>query len=428
MGLTAVEKLLAAKAGAGTVRPGEVVVVRPDLALCDEAITAIVPILEDLGAERLALGDEIMICLDHRAPAPSITCADDHRRVRQFVAKHGIEHFFDVGRGISLQLAAEYGLAWPGSLVVGSDSHTLELGGASALGVGISRTEMAVLMATGRIWLRVPESFRVLLEGKLRRGVSSKDVALRLMGDIGEEGAIYKSIEFSGSALALVSVDERLTLCNVCTEMGAKTTFVEPDARLLEWGQQNRLGWASKCPKDDWRTLAADPDATYERSLYYRIDEVEPLVSLPHSPGRVARAAEITAEKIDQAYLGTCTGGKLADLAAAASVVRGRQVKPGVRLLVSPASQKVYSEALQAGYIQALVESGAIIQSPGCGACTGIHHGTLGRGETCISAGARNYQGRMGSPEARIFLGSPYTVAASAIAGEICDPRRFIEA
>jgi 3-isopropylmalate/(R)-2-methylmalate dehydratase large subunit len=389
--------------------------VRPDRLLTHDNTAAIAEIFRRIGVARVADPGMHVVVLDHVTPAADATYAAGHRAVRRFVAAQGIAAFYDVGEGVCHQVLPERGHAWPGGLIVGSDSHTPTYGAFGAFAAGIGRTEAAAVMATGKIWLRVPHTMRVVLTGRLPHRVMAKDAILHIIGDVGADGANYRAVEFAGSAVAAMNIDERMVLTNMAAEMGAKNAFVAPDDRTRRWlrGRVAR----------DYREVHPDPDAPYERVLRYDVERLAPQVAQPHRVDRVAPVGTVAGTRIDQALLGTCTGGRLTDLATAAEILGGRRVAAGVRLLIAPASRAVLLAAIERGYVTALVEAGGTLLNPGCGPCLGAHQGCMAPGEVTLSTANRNFRGRMGAQEAEIYLASPATVAASALAGAITDPR-----
>ncbi len=415
MGHTFAEKILARKAGLEEVVPGQIVEVTPDAALSHDNTAPISKIFRSIGVERVARPDIHVVVLDHATPAPTTKHAQNHKVIREFVAEQGITHFYDVGRGVCHQVLAEEGFALPGTLIVGSDSHTPTAGAFGAFAAGIGRSEMAVIMATGRIWLRVPESLKIVVHGRLREGVTSKDLALHVIGDLGADGALYQSVEWSGEAVEALDVEARMTIPNLMAEMGAKNAYIPPDEKTVAW-----LRGRARRP---YEALYPDHDAEYQRVVEYDAGDIEPVVAKPHTVDNVVPLREVAGTPINQAFLGTCTNGRLSDLAQAAQVLEGRQLHPGVRLVVIPASSQVYLDALEAGYIRTFVEAGAVVESPGCGPCMGNHMGVPAEGEVTISTANRNFRGRMGTKESAIYLASPLVVAASAVAGYIVHPQ-----
>ncbi len=419
MAKTFAEKVLARKAGLAEVVPGQIVTVRPDHLLTHDNTSAIVgKIAEDLKTYGLVSRDLPVIAIDHVVPAVDEKTALGHAKIRAFVKDYGVRHFFDVGEGVCHQLMVEKGLALPGSLVLGSDSHTCTYGALNAFATGIDRTEAAVLLLTGETWLKVPETIRVSLKGTFPLGVMGKDLVLRIIGDIGADGANYQAVEFHGD-LAGLPQDDRFTVANMGIEMGAKLAVFPVDAATEAYLRGHAPGAA-------YEAVWADADASYCRELNYDISTLEPVVAKPHTVDNVAPVSEVLGLPIHQAYLGTCTNGRLSDLQAAAAILKGKHIAAGVRLLVIPASRSVFQGAIADGTLATLVEAGAMVGPPGCGPCLGAHQGLLAPGERCISSSNRNFQGRMGSKEAEVFLGSPLTVAASALTGVLTDPRDII--
>ncbi len=414
MGHTFAEKILAQKAELAEVVPGQIVEVTPDAALSHDNTAPIAGIFRKIGVERVARPDIHVVILDHACPAPTTKHAQNHKDIRQFVAEQGIENFYDVGRGVCHQVLPEEGFALPGALIVGSDSHTPTAGAFGAFAAGIGRSEMAAIMATARIWLRVPESLKIVVHGQLRDGVTSKDLALHVIGDLGADGGLYQSVEWHGEGVAALDMEARMTIPNLMAEMGAKNAYIPPDDVTFAW-----LEGRARRP---YTPIYPDPDAQYAGVIEYDADAIEPVVAKPHTVDNVATVREVTGTHIDQAFLGSCTNGRLSDLAMAAQVLEGRKIAPNTRLIVIPASSEIYLAALDAGYLRTFVEAGAVIESPGCGPCMGNHMGAPAEGEVSISTANRNFRGRMGTKESEVYLASPLVVAASAVAGEIVHP------
>ncbi len=427
---TFAQKALARAAGLTQVAVGQVVDARPDVVLSHDNTAAIRRIWLEFGQERVLIPERMAITLDHAVPAPTTKHAQNHAEIRQFVAEQGIRNFWEVGRGICHQVLSEEAIVLPGQTVLGSDSHTTHFGWLGAFGAGIGRSEVATLWATGELWLRVPESVRVVLEGTLPIGVTAKDFALRIIGDLGADGGIYQSIEFSGSGIAALSLESRMVLPNMMAEFGAKNAYIAPDEQVITYlaeRKQRRDGQGESV--DEIANAIArlaiypDPGAAYVAEYHYQAEQLEPYVACPHSMDNVAPISQIAGTRVHQAFIGTCTNGRLEDIAAAAEVVTGKQVAPGTRLLVIPASSEVLKAALNLGYIQTLVEAGATIGVPGCGPCMGNHMGIPAPKEVTISSANRNFKGRMGTADSEIYLASPAVVAASALKGVIADPR-----
>jgi 3-isopropylmalate/(R)-2-methylmalate dehydratase large subunit len=412
---TFAEKILALKAGLPETVPGQIVTVQPDKLLTHDNTSAIAKTFRKIGVERVANPDMNVVILDHVVPAANETYAQSHKETRDFIQTQGISAFYDVGEGICHQVLPEQGHALPGMLIVGSDSHTPSHGALGAFAAGIGRTEAAAVMATGEIWLRVPESMRLVVEGSFPERVSAKDLVLHIIGDIGADGASYRSVEFAGPAVEAMSVGSRQVLCNMAAEMGAKNGYVAPDDTTRAW-LEGRTHQA-------YQEVLPDPGAVYAQVLHYDVGQLAPQVAKPHRVDQVVPVTEVAGLHIDQAVIGTCTNGRLEDLRLAAEILGGRRIAPWVRLLVLPASREVLLEAIEAGVVTELVAAGATLLNPGCGPCLGAHEGCMAPGERTISTANRNFRGRMGSREAEIYLGSPATVAASALAGSIADPR-----
>ncbi len=415
MGKTFAEKILALKAGLDETVPGQIVTVQPDRLLTHDNTSAIAKTFRKIGVERVANPGMNVVILDHVVPAANETYAQSHKETREFIREQGILAFYDIGEGICHQVLPEHGHALPGMLLVGSDSHTPSHGALGAFAAGIGRTEAAAVMATGEIWLRVPESMRVIVEGTMPERVSAKDLVLHIIGDIGADGADYKSVEFAGPAIEAMSIGSRQVLCNMAAEMGAKNAFVAPDDETRAW----LAGRAATA----YQEVHPDQDASYAQVLHYDVRNLVPQVAKPHRVDNVVPVTEIAGLQIEQALIGTCTNGRLEDLQAAAELLRGRRIAPWVRLLVLPASREILLKAIEVGVIADLVAAGATLLNPGCGPCLGAHEGCMAPGERTVSTANRNFKGRMGSREAEIYLASPATVAASALTGVITDPR-----
>jgi 3-isopropylmalate/(R)-2-methylmalate dehydratase large subunit len=416
MGKTFAEKILAFKAGQTEVVPGQIVTVQPDKLLTHDNTSAIAKTFRRIGVDRVADPNMNVIILDHVTPAANETYAQSHKETREFVQAQGIAAFYDIGEGICHQVLPEHGHALPGMLIVGSDSHTPSHGALGAFAAGIGRTEAAAVMATGEIWLRVPESLRIVVQGSLPERVSAKDLILHIIGDIGADGADYMSVEFSGPVIEAMSVGSRQVLCNMAAEMGAKNGYVAPD--------DTTRTWLAGRTDAEYKEILPDPDASYAQVLHYDVSHMAPQVAKPHRVDNVVPVTDVEGLRIDQAVIGTCTNGRLEDLQAAAEILRGKQIAPHVRLLVLPASREVLLASIEAGIITDLLAAGATMLNPGCGPCLGAHEGCMAPGERTLSTANRNFKGRMGSREAEIYLASPATVAASALNGVITDPRQ----
>ena len=416
MGQTFSEKVLGAKAGK-TVEAGEIVTVSPDYILSHDNSAAIIQEFRKLAIERVKCAEKIVIVLDHVVPASSERYAQNHKDIREFVKEQGIPHFFDVHHGICHQVFSENGFALPGKLILGADSHTTSYGAFGAFSAGIGRSEAASVWATDEIWLKVPQTIRIEISGKLPAMVFAKDVILKIIGEEGADRANYKAVEFTGSAAQSFSLASRLVIANMAAEMGAKNGYFVPDEKALTWLEERA--------QSEFEVVASDSDANYEAVLDYDISGIEPQVACPHTVDNVYPVTEVQGTPFHQAIIGTCTNGRIEDLKVAAQILRGKKVHPDVRVLAIPASRKEYLQALQQGDLEILVDAGCLVLNPGCGPCLGAHQGILAPGEVAISTANRNFRGRMGSRDSAIYLASPATVAASALEGKVADPRKY---
>ena len=418
MGKTFAEKALGRAAGY-PVSAGDIVTVYPDFCLSHENTSSICTTFRSIGIDKVYDPDRIVVVFDHTVPPPTGGYANSQKVTREFVKEQGIRHFYDMNSrgGICHQILCQEGYAAPGLIIVGSDSHTCTHGAVGAFATGIGRSEMASVWATGKIWFRVPETMKITVEGSFRPGVTAKDLILTIAGDITASGADYLSMEFHGEGIRAMSIGERMTLCNMAIELGAKNAACEPDEKVFEHLRQ-------RAKTDRWEALWADEDAEYVSELHYDLGALEPVVALPGRVDNRARIEDAAGKRIDQAFIGTCTNGRLEDLRLAASILRGRRV--AVRTIVQPASVEVYENALREGLIEVFMASGCVVNHPGCGPCVGVCGGIIGDGEVCVSTANRNFTGRMGSRTSEIILASPATVAASAVEGVLCDPRKYI--
>jgi len=439
MGQTFAERALARAAGLEACTAGQTVDARPDVVLSHDNTAAIAEIFHRIGQQQVHNPDQLAITLDHAVPPPTPQHARNHAEVRAFVEEQGIRRFFDVGRGICHQVLSEEAVVLPGQLILGADSHTTHYGWMGAFGAGIGRTEVAVLWAVGELWLRVPESIQIVVEGALRPGVTAKDLCLHIIGRYSAAGGIYKSVEVSGTTIDALSIASRMVIPNMLAEFGVKNAYLPPDdavfsylaPRLLRTRERlgeplpaNGLDEAIDLLKEG--AIYPDTDAAYESTIHLDAQQIEPLIAAPHQVDHVHPVGDHAGVRVHQAFIGTCTNGRLEDLASAAAILRGKKVAPGTRLLVIPASAEVLSQAVREGIVQDFLEAGAVIGTPGCGPCMGVHMGVLAPGEVCISTANRNFRGRMGQPEAEVYLASPAVVAASAVAGVIVDPVEIV--
>jgi len=417
LGKTFSEKILGLKAQKD-VQAGEVVTVSPDYILSHDNSAAIIKEFRKLGVKDVISPQKLVIILDHVVPAASEKYALNHKTIREFVSPQKIQNFFDIPFGVCHQVFSENGFALPGKLILGADSHTTSYGAFGAFAAGIGRSEVATLWATDEIWLRVPETIKIEIEGELPSGVYAKDVILKIIGEEGADRANYKAVEFTGETVKKFSLASRLVLANMAAEMGAKNGYFEPDEKTLLWLKGRA--------KDKFKVISSDPDARYEAVLDYNISSLEPQVACPHTVDNVKSVSETEGKEFHQAVIGTCTNGRFEDLEIAARILKGKKVHPKVRVLIIPASRQEYLLALKKGILEILVEAGCVILNPGCGPCLGAHQGVLAPGEVALSTANRNFRGRMGSREAQIYLASPATVAASSLEGKITDPRKFL--
>jgi len=419
MGMTLAEKVLAKASSRKEVKPGEYVTAKVDQVMSQEAFAEVYQILKEEGIDRVWDRRKIAIMLDHKAPPPTVPDAEAHKLIREGVKKLGIEGWYDMRAGICHQIMGEKGHIIPGELVLGTDSHSTTYGAFGAAGTGIGVSEMAYVLATGELWMTVPSTIKMVIEGDLPKGVTSKDILLFIAGKYTTQVAQYKAVEFKGPAAERMSIASRLTMANMGVEIGAKFAFFEADQKTLDYllpyvkvEAQNRVG-----------IFQSDPDAHYDQVYEIDVSRLEPQVAFPHDVGNVKPISEVGEIRINQAFLGSCTNGRLEDLEIAAGLLKGKKVHSEVRLIIFPASWEIYLKALRGGILETLIEAGAVVCNPGCGPCLGGHMGLLAAGERCIASSNRNFKGRMGSTEAEVYLGSPATVVASAIAGRIVDPR-----
>jgi len=393
--VTVAEEILARASGMEEVKPGDIVNANVDYAMSHDNAALVIKKFKQIGKERVWDNEKIVIILDHRTPANTIKTAEGHRSIREFVKEQGIKNFYDINRGICHQVMIEEGFASTGKLIVGTDSHTTSYGAVGAFSTGIGATEMAAVWATGKIWLRVPESYKIVIEGELPEMVFSKDIILNIIKHLRSDGANYRACEFYGT-VENMSLASKIVISNMSMEMGAKAAIF---------------------PSEKY-------DGPYEKEFEFDVSGLSPQIACPHTVDNVKDVEEVEGKKINQAVLGSCTNGRLEDLRIAASMMEGRKVAEGVRMLVFPASINVYKDALKEGLIETFVEAGALVLNPGCGPCLGAHEGILAAGEVAIASTNRNFRGRMGSRDSEVYLASPATVAASALKGEIADPRK----
>jgi 3-isopropylmalate/(R)-2-methylmalate dehydratase large subunit len=417
MGMTLAEKILSERAGK-EVRQGEIFVFKVDLAYTQDGTGPLaVRKIQEMGFQEVHNPKRTIFFFDHASPSPRFELSNDHTFLRSFAQKTGVQ-VSDVGMGISHQIAAETYVR-PGDVVIGADSHTCTGGALGAFATGVGSTDAAVAIALGKIWLRVPETIRVIVEGSLPVGVYGKDIILHLIGKIGAAGATYKALEFTGNTIENLEMAGRMTIANMAVEAGAKVGLFIPDEVTRGW--LNRMG-----RPEDFRRLAPDPDAVYEQTVRIYAEDLKPTIACPHQVDNIKTIDEIGEVKVDQVFLGTSCNGRLEDLKIAARILKGKRVHSKTRMIVTPGSLRVYREALKDGTLEIFIDSGALVTPPGCGGCVGLHEGVLGEGEVCLATQPRNFKGRMGSPKSFIYLGSPATAGATAVEGKIADPRKYL--
>lgn len=417
MGATVAQKILARASFKEAVKPGEYVTAHLDLAMVHDGFAKVYEILSKGGVERLWDPDKVVCLLDHSNPSPTIRDAEIYKQVREAVKKYNIKTFYGQRVGVCHQVLVEKGHIVPGMLIVGIDSHTITCGAFGAAGASLGFSEMAYVLTTGTLWFKVPETIRFNIDGKLPHRVSPKDIILHIAGKYSASVAEYKAVEFSGKTTEEMSLSGRMTISNMAAEIGAKFAFFQPDEKVSCYVKERT--------EKTFIPITSDEDAPYEGLYEEDVSNLEPQVALPFSVDNVKPVSQVGNIKIDQVVLGSCTNARLEDLRIAAEILRGRKVHPDVRMLVVPVSAEVYKDAIREGILHSLVESGAIICNPGCGPCFGGHMGLLASGEVCISSTSRNFKGRMGSFDSELYLASPATIAASAVAGRIEDPRNF---
>jgi len=417
MSMTMTQKILAKHAGLEAVKPGELIEANVDMVLGND-VTSPVAINEfrKMGVKNVFDKSKIALVPDHFTPNKDIKSAEQCKTVREFAVEQQIEHYFEVGRmGIEHCLLPEAGLVLPSDVVIGADSHTCTYGALGAFSTGVGSTDMACAMATGKLWFKVPAAIEFILKGKPAKWIGGKDIILHIIGKIGVDGALYKSMEFCGDGLSYLTMDDRFTIANMAIEAGGKNGIFPVDEKTVEYVKEH-------APGKDFDAICADPDALYSESYTVDLPALEPCVAYPHLPENVKPVTEAGDIKIDQVVIGSCTNGRLSDLRIAAEIIRGKQVAKNVRVLVFPGTQKIYLDALKAGIIEDFVKAGAVFSTPTCGPCLGGHMGILAEGERAISTTNRNFVGRMGHPKSEVYLSSPAVAAASALTGRITHP------
>lgn len=414
--MTITEKIFAAHAGLDSVKAGDLITAKVDVTLAND-ITGPVAIKEfkKIGVEKVFDKDRVMFVPDHFVPNKDIKSAEQVKMIREFAKEQGLTNFFEVGRmGIEHALLPEKGLVTAGDLIIGADSHTCTYGALGAFSTGVGSTDLACAMASGETWFKVPSCIKVEFYGKLNKWVSAKDLVLHLIGDIGVDGALYKTIEVGGNVIEEMDMDGRFTFCNMAIEAGAKNGIIAPDKTTEEYLKDRSVR--------PYKFYSSDEGAEYERTIRYDVSKIEPTVAFPHLPENTKGISDVGNIKIDQSVIGSCTNGRLSDLKIAADILKGRKVHPDVRLIVFPGTQKIYLDAIEKGYVQIIVEAGGAVSTPTCGPCLGGHAGILAAGERAISTTNRNFVGRMGHVDSEVYLASPAIAAASAVTGKISSP------
>ena len=414
----ALEKMIARAAGKANVETGEIVNCKIDFVAINDLYPQTMYSFYEMGGKRVWDVDKAAFIFDHYAPPPTIKTAQIHKEMREFRDTFGLKNHFDINAGVCHQVLAEGGYVWPGMMLVVTDSHTTTHGAFGAFGTGVGATDMAAILISGELWFRVPEIIKIQIDGELPKGVYAKDVILHILGALKADVAVYKAIEFCGSYVESIGVADRMTICNMAVEMGAKTAYMKPNKAVLDFVRQRT--------DREFDLLETDADFKFSESYFFNVDKLVPQIACPHSVDNVFSIGEVGSVKVNQAFIGSCTGGRLEDIAAACAILKGKKVDENVRLIVIPASREVYAKAMELGYMKTLMEAGATFAAPGCGPCLGTHAGLLSDGEACISSTNRNFPGRMGSAKASIYLGSPATAAASAITGFLTDPRTML--
>lgn len=411
---TIAEKILSDHSGK-RVRSGDVVIANVDFCFSQDGTSGLViDSFKRLGVDGVFNKDKFCMVMDHTSPSPTIGEAEDHKRMRQFTREHGLK-LFDIECGISHQIIPEAGYVTCGDLILGADSHSCTYGAVNAMATGVGATDLAIAMAGGKNWFMVPETIKVVIDGELPKGTYAKDVILHVIKDIGREGAAYKAIEFYGDVIDSLTMDGRFTIANMSVEMGAKCGLMAADKKTLNWAKKYAL--------KDPNPVDADEDARYAEVREYDVSELGPQVAKPHSVDNVTDIEDLIGVEIHEVFIGTCANGRLEDIEIAASILKGKTVAPGLKLIITPASKRVFLDAIKKGYIDIFIQAGASVNNPGCGPCVGAHQGVLADGENVFSTANRNFEGRMGNPKGNIYLGSPAAAAATAISGKISDPR-----
>lgn len=413
----AIEKILAQAAGKEKVFTGEIVNAKVDFAEVNDLYLQTILSFYEMGGKKVWDPSRLAFVFDHYAPAPTIQSAEIHDKMRQFVQEQNLTYHFDINAGVCHQVMPEAGVVYPGMVLVATDSHTTTHGAFGAFGTGCGATDMATIMISGELWFRVPEIIEIHLEGIPPQSVFPKDVILYILGQMKADGAVYKAIEFTGDYIDSLGVAGRMTICNMAVEMGAKTAYMQPNQAVLDYVKARAVR--------PFTVQHSDPDFQYQQRYVFDITNLSPQVAVPFSVDNVYPIEQVEKKKINQGFIGACTGGRIEDIQEAANLLRGKKIPRSVRLVVIPASAEVAKEAIRRGYTTDLIDAGATVTAPGCGPCLGVHQGCIGEGEVCITASNRNFPGRMGSKKGEVYLASPKTVAASVLKGYLTDPREL---
>lgn len=410
----ALEKILAHRAGLDKVEAGQIVNCKIDFAEINDLYLQTLYSFWEMGGDRVYDREKVAFVFDHYSPAPTIKAAQNHKEMREFARNQKLKYHFDINKGVCHQVLPEAGLVYPGMILVATDSHTTTHGAFGAFGTGVGATDMATILISGELWFRVPEVIKIEINGKPKENVFAKDVILHILGQVKADGAVYRAIEYTGDYVKNLGVSERMVLCNMAVEMGAKTAYIDPNDKVIEYVKDRT--------DKEFTIYKTDEDYEYADHLVFDIEGLEPQLSAPHSVDNNVSIQEGLGVKIDQGFIGSCTGGRLEDIEAAWKILKGKKIHPDVRLVILPASDEVQYKAMEKGYMEDLMKAGATFGAPGCGPCLGTHAGVLTEGEVCITSTNRNFPGRMGDRGSSIYLASPATVAASALYGEITEP------
>lgn len=415
----AIEKIFASHCGRDKVKTGEIITADVDFAEINDLYLQTIYSFREMGGTKVWDNEKIAFVFDHYAPSPTIKAAQNHKEMREFRREQNLKYHFDINAGVCHQVMPEAGVVYPGMILVATDSHTTTHGAFGCIGTGVGATDMATILITGKLWFRVPEIVRIHLIGMPPKGVLPKDVILYILGRMKADGAVYKAIEYTGEYIEQLDVAGRMVLCNMAVEMGAKTAYMQPNEKVLSYVRTHH--------GDDFEVYETDSDFVYAETFTFDISNLQPQVSVPSSVDNTAAVEEAGRVRIDQAFVGACTGGRLEDIAEAVRILEGKTIVPWVRMIVIPASEKILETCVENGYLAALLKAGVTISAPGCGPCLSAHQGVLAAGEVCVTASNRNFPGRMGSSQAKIYLASPATVAASALTGYLTDPTKIGE-